>query len=321
MTATAQAAASAHEGGNQGGDQGGDQAAAEPAIQCDRLVRVHKAGSLEVQALQGLDLRVERGEMVAMVGASGSGKSTLLNILAGLDAPSAGSARVAGHQLAGMREADRLRYRRHEVGVIWQNPAGNLLPHLTAAENVALPLRYAGTGYRARRARALDLLDELGLADHRDRIPARLSGGEQQRVAIAVALANKPSVLLADEPTGELDSQTAENVFEALRAANREHGATVLVVTHDPAIAGRVARTIAIRDGRVATETLRTAGPDSAGAGLGPGIEYAVVDSAGRLQLPREFTEPLGIRDRVRLEREADHIGVWPHQSDEEQSS
>ena len=291
-----------------------DTATPDPAaILCDRLVRIYKSGPLEVQALQGLDLRVERGEIVAVVGASGSGKSTLLNILSGLDTPSAGSVRVCGRELTGMSDRDRLRYRRHTVGFIWQRPSSNLLPHLTAAENVALPLRYAGTGPRARRTRALDLLGSLGLRDHRDRLPARLSGGERQRVAIAVALATGPSVLLADEPTGELDSRTADEVYGTLRAANTDHGATVLIVTHDPAIAGQVPRTVAIRDGRVSTETLRAGQVGEDAAGLGHAVEYAVVDKAGRLQLPREFIEPLGIRERVRLLREPDHIGVWPY--------
>lgn len=296
-------------------------AAPDPAILCDRLVRIYKTGPLEVQALQGLDLRIARGEIVAVVGASGSGKSTLLNILSGLDAPSAGSVRVAGQELTGMSDRDRLRYRRRTVGFIWQRPSSNLLPHLTAAENVALPLRYAGTGPRARRARAVELLGSLGLGEHRDRLPGRLSGGEQQRVAIAVALATGPSVLLADEPTGELDSRTADSVYGALRTANTDHGTTVLIVTHDPAIAAQVPRTVAIRDGRVSSERLR-AGRDGANrTGLGPAVEYVVVDKAGRLQLPREFIDPLGIRERVRVLREADHIEVWPYRDETENAN
>jgi ABC-type lipoprotein export system ATPase subunit len=279
-------------------------------IVCDRLVRIYTAEGIEVQALQGLDLMVEAGELTALVGASGSGKSTLVNILAGLDTPTAGAVRVAGHDLATMSSRQRLAYRRSVVGFIWQQTARNLLPYLTAAQNAELPLRLAGAGRSARRQRAAELLDLMGVAHCASRRPDQMSGGEQQRVSIGVALANSPSVLLADEPTGELDSATAASVFGALQAANDELGVTVLIVTHDPAVSSMVRRTIAIRDGRTATETLRH-GADDSGA-LGHAVEYAVLDRAGRLQLPREMTENLGLRDRVRLEAEPDHIGVWP---------
>jgi len=280
-------------------------------IVCDRLVRIYTAEGIEVQALQGLDLVVETGELTALVGASGSGKSTLVNILAGLDTPTAGAVRVAGHDLASMSARERLGYRRSVVGFVWQQTARNLLPYLTAAQNAELPLRLAGAGRPARRKRAAELLDLLGVAHCAGRRPDQMSGGEQQRVAIGVALANSPSVLLADEPTGELDSATAASVFGALQTANDELGVTVLVVTHDPAVASMVRRTIAIRDGRTATETLRHGDADDSGA-LGHAVEYAVLDRAGRLQLPREMTETLGLRDRVRLEAQPDHIGVWP---------
>jgi ABC-type lipoprotein export system ATPase subunit len=280
-------------------------------IVCDRLVRIYTAEGIEVQALQGLDLVVESGELTALVGASGSGKSTLMNILAGLDSPTAGGVRVAGRDLGAMSAKQRLSYRRAVVGFIWQQTARNLLPYLTGWQNVELPLRLAGTGRAKRRRRAGDLLDVLGVAHCAPRRPDQMSGGEQQRVAIAVALANAPSVLLADEPTGELDSTTAASVFGALQTANSELGVTVLVVTHDPAVSSMVRRTIAIRDGRTSTETLRHGEADGSGQ-LGHAVEYAVLDRAGRLQLPREMTESLGMRDRVRLEGEVDHIGVWP---------
>jgi ABC-type lipoprotein export system ATPase subunit len=279
-------------------------------IVCDRLVRIYTAEGIEVQALQGLDLVVESGELTALVGASGSGKSTLMNILAGLDAPTAGSVRVAGHDLGSMSSRQRLGYRRSVVGFVWQQTARNLLPYLTAAQNVELPMRLAGTGRGARRRRAGELLDLLGVGHCAGRRPDQMSGGEQQRVSIAVALANSPSVLLADEPTGELDSATATSVFGALQAANSELGVTVLVVTHDTAVSSMVRRTIAIRDGRTATETLRQGSADGSGS-LGHAVEYAVLDRAGRLQLPRDMTDALGMRDRVRLEAEPDHIGVW----------
>jgi len=279
-------------------------------IVCDRLVRIYTAEGIEVQALQGLDLVVDTGELTALVGASGSGKSTLMNILAGLDTPTAGSVAVAGNDLGSMSARQRLAYRRSVVGFIWQQTARNLLPYLTAFQNVDFPLKFAGMKSAGRRSRVHELLGLLGVAHCAGRRPDQMSGGEQQRVAIAVALANSPAVLLADEPTGELDSATAASVFEALQTANTELGVTVLVVTHDPAVSSMVRRVIAIRDGRTATETLRHGSED--GSGLGHAVEYAVLDRAGRLQLPREMTEELGMRDRVRLEAETDHIGVWP---------
>jgi ABC-type lipoprotein export system ATPase subunit len=282
-------------------------------ILCDRLVRIYTAEGIEVQALQGLDLLVGTGELTALVGASGSGKSTLMNILAGLDSPTAGGVRVAGHDLGSMTARQRLAYRRSVVGFVWQQTARNLLPYLTATQNVELPLRLAGTGRPKRRKRAGELLELLSVAHCAGRRPDQMSGGEQQRVSIAVALSNSPAVLLADEPTGELDSATAASVFGALQTANSELGVTVLVVTHDPAVSSMVRRTIAIRDGRTATETLRHDSADGSGE-LGHAVEYAVLDRAGRLQLPREMTESLGMRDRVRLEAEPDHIGVWPDQ-------
>ncbi len=274
-------------------------------VVCDRLVRIYAAEGIEVQALQGLDLLIDEGELTAMVGASGSGKSTLMNILAGLDAPTAGTIRVAGHDLAVMSARDRLSYRREVVGFIWQQTSRNLLPYLTASQNVIMPMRFSGLGRKARAGRAAELLGTLGVAHCADRRPDQMSGGEQQRTAIATALANRPSLLLADEPTGELDSATAMDVFTALQTANSELGATVLVVTHDPAVSNQVRRTVAIADGRTSTETLRRSATEHA-------VEYAVLDRAGRSQLPLDMMEPLGMRDRVRLEAQADHIGVWP---------
>ncbi|MFI1396004.1 ABC transporter ATP-binding protein [Streptomyces sp. NPDC020681] len=285
-------------------------------ITCDRLVRIFSTDGVEVQALQGLDLLVRDGELMALVGASGSGKSTLMNILAGLDEPTAGAAKVAGRDLLTMGAKDRLRYRREVVGFVWQQTARNLLPYLSAAQNVALPMQLRGrTKNKAERAESL--LSLLDVADCRDRRPHQMSGGQQQRVAIAVALANEPSVLLADEPTGELDSQTAEQVFAALRTANEELGTTIVVVTHDQAVADEVRRTVAIRDGRTSTETLRRTEVDATGQESVVAREYAMLDRAGRLQLPADYTEALGMRDRVMLELEADHIGIWPDDTSE----
>ncbi|MEV0995654.1 ABC transporter ATP-binding protein [Nonomuraea sp. NPDC050202] len=274
-------------------------------IVCDNLVRIYKTEGVEVVALQGLDLVIDKGELVAIVGASGSGKSTLLNVLSGLDVPTAGVARVAGMDLLSMSAKDRLRYRRSVVGFIWQQTARNLLPYLTARENVELPMKLAGS---ARKGRALELLELLGVASCANRRTPEMSGGEQQRVAIAVALANSPQLILADEPTGELDSETSEQVFDALRKANRELGVTVVIVTHDPLVSEQVDRTVGIRDGRTSSETLRREGAE----GQIIAEEYAVLDRVGRLQLPRDFMNALDMERRVRLELESDHIGVWP---------
>ncbi len=281
-------------------------------IVCDNLVRIYKTQGVEVIALQGLDLLIGEGEMVALVGASGSGKSTLLNILAGLDVPTAGVARVAGADLLDMSGRDRLRFRRELVGFVWQQTARNLLPYLTAAENVEMPMRFAGVPKKDRRARALELLDLMGVGHRATGRPAEMSGGEQQRTAIAVAVANSPKVVLADEPTGELDTATGAEVFGALRRANRELGVSTVIVTHDPGVSGNVDRTIGIRDGRTSSEILRRVTVDAHGREEMVADEYAVLDRAGRLQLPKEFTSTLGMKDRVRLALEPDHIGVWP---------
>ncbi len=286
---------------------GGDE-----VIACDRLVRIYSTAGIEVQALQGLDLLVGAGELTALVGASGSGKSTLLNILAGLDSPTAGQARVAGHDLLAMGARDRVAYRRSVVGFLWQQTSRNLFSHLTAAENVALPMRLAGLRRARRRPRAAELLDMVGVGYCADRMPGQMSGGEQQRVAIGIALANQPAVLLADEPTGELDSESADEVFGALRTANMALGVTILVVTHDQQVSDQVHRTIAIRDGQISTEVLRRTTIDAGGREADVAQEYSVLDRAGRLQIPRDFIDSLGMRDRVRLALEPDHVGVWP---------
>jgi len=287
-----------------------DTSGEDAAVVCDRLVRVHRAGRIEVQALQGLDLVVERGEVMAIVGASGSGKSTLLRVLSGLDTPTAGSARVAGTDLLTMSAAERLRFRRHVVGFVQQQTAQNLLPYLSAAENVQLPMTLAGIPRKERRARSGELLDALGLAAKARRRPVELSGGEQQRVAIGVALANRPEVLLADEPTGELDAATGAEVLEALVRANRDFGTTVVIVTHDPGVSGVVERTVAIRDGRTSTEVIRRRATDAAGEERTTAEEYVLLDRAGRLQLPAAHRRALGLHGRVRVSLESEHVEI-----------
>ena len=290
----------------QGGEYGSDA-----LIVCDNLVRIFQVENVEVQALQGLDLLVTEGEMIAIVGASGSGKSTLLGVLSGLDVPTAGRARVAEWDLLRMSAADRLAYRRNVVGFVWQQTARNLLPYLSAIENVELPMVFSGVRSAERARRSAELLDALGMGPRAHHRPSELSGGEQQRVAIAVALANRPKVLFADEPTGELDEATGDDVFAALRSANTDLGATVVIVTHDAAVSGQVQRTVAIRDGRTASEVVRRTEVDEHGTHSLVAQEYAVLDRAGRMQLPAEYRVALGLRDRVRLELEPDHIGVW----------
>ncbi len=285
---------------------------AEALIVCESLVRIYQTGSIEVQALQGLDLVVNRGEMVAVVGASGSGKSTLLSILAGIDAPTAGKARVEQWDLLAMSRSDRVRYRRQTVGFVRQQTASNLVPYLTSRQVVDLPMTAARKPGKERRERTDELLEALGVADCADRKPSEMSGGQQQRVAIAVALANQPHVLFADEPTGELDTATSSEVFEALRDVNQRYGVTVVVVTHDSAVSGQVERTVAIRDGRTSSEVLRRTATNEDGDTHVIAEEYAVMDRAGRVQIPREYRDTLELTNRVRLALESDHVQIHP---------
>ncbi|MEP7762578.1 ATP-binding cassette domain-containing protein [Sanguibacter sp. 25GB23B1] len=280
-------------------------------VVCDNLVRIYQTGSIEVQALQGLDLLVADGEMVAIVGASGSGKSTLLAVLSGIDAPTAGRVRVGRWDLLSMSPRERVEYRRSTVGFVWQQAARNLVPYLSVAQNVALPMTLAGVRRRERSVRVHELLTLLGVADCADRRPHQMSGGQQQRTAIAVALANEPRLLLADEPTGELDTETSHEVFDALRTANRELGTCVVVVTHDPEVSGQVERTVAIRDGRTSSEVLRRTEATDDGQSQVVAEEFAVMDRAGRVQVPQEYREALDLTRRVRLALEADHVSLW----------
>lgn len=278
-------------------------------VACENLVKIYKVADLEVVALQGLDLRVESGEVIAVVGASGSGKSTLQNILGGVDTPTAGKASVAGHDLTALRPRERTAYRRRVVGFVWQQTSRNLLPYLDAAQNVELPMLLDGLDARRRHVRTRELLELVGMSKRAHERPGRLSGGEQQRVALAVALANEPRLLLADEPTGELDTASASELFAALRWLNEQLGVTVIVLTHDPLVSTQVSRTVQIRDGRTSAETLRrrtTDGQDVIAE------EFAVLDRVGRLQLPQEYVSALELERRVRLALEEDHIGVWP---------
>lgn len=274
-------------------------AAAAPYVECADLFKIFKPADLEVVALRGVDLEIARGELTAIVGASGSGKTTLLNILAGLERPSAGQVRVGDRDLLDISDRELVLYRRQEVGFVWQATSRNLMPWLTVRDNIELPMAIAKVSRSRRRQRSGELLAALQMEDKGGRFPAQLSGGEQQRAAIGVALANRPPLLLADEPTGELDTQMAGEIFRLLGEMNRDFGVTVVVVTHYPGVAEYVRRVIHIRDGRISSEsfmqsTFRRAGDVAL-------QEYLVVDRAGRLQLPREYVEEMRRRGSAGL--------------------
>ncbi len=295
-------------------------------VSCDNLIKIYKVDDLEVVALQGLDLEVAPGEMIAIVGASGSGKSTLLNILGGLDMPSAGRVIVANHDLARLSEEQRTRYRSLIVGHVWQQSGRNLLADLTITDNVDLPQILKGVSASRYKRRTRELLEIIGLADMAKKKPSQLSGGEQQRVALAVALANEPSLLLADEPTGELDSVTTQEIITFMRQLNKELGVTILVVTHDVAVASIVDRTLAIRDGRTSTETIRrnqsltmsTTTDAAQGASAIIGLsgethqESIFIDRVGILQLPAEAMEQVALRGRADVRIAGEHVELWP---------
>lgn len=292
----------------------------EPFIVCDGLVKIYKIAGLEQVALRELNLTIERGELMSIIGASGSGKTTLMNILGGLDRPSAGRVRVDGHDLLRMTDSQLNRYRREKVGFVWQQSARNLISYLNAVENVMLPMTVAGLA-RHKRRRADELLDLVGLEQRKHHQLSALSGGEQQRVAIAVAIANYPPLLLADEPTGEVDTVTAQMIYDTFRHLTSSMGITTIIVSHDPAIAKQVDRVVAIRDGMLASETVRQARPQNGddatggdpsngsegGAIAGAAVhdtfeELVVLDRAGRVHVPQEYLEQYDIKGRARLE-------------------
>ena len=287
-----------------------------PFLLCDNLVKIFKIADLEVVALQGLNLELAPGEMIALIGPSGVGKSTLLNVIGGLEKPSAGGVLVGGWNLFRLNDRERVQYKRQVVGFVWQQPARNLLPYLSAKENVGLPMQHNGVKADEREKRALALLDTVGLAGRADFHPDRLSGGEQQRVALAVALANNPRLLLADELTGQVDSESAMQVLDAVQAINRVYGTTMIIVTHDPLVAGRMDRVVTMRDGRTSTEIHRRRDQED-GSILEE--EWVILDRVGRLQLPRAYVNTLEMRELVKLHLEPDHISVWPQEGDQQE--
>lgn len=280
---------------------------AEIMIQAEGLVKLYKSKQTEVMALQGLDLTVEEGELTAIIGNSGSGKSTFLNMIGGLDRPSAGMLVVGGKNLFAISERELVRYKRDTVGFVWQNNARNLLPYLTVLENVILPMRLARG--RKKRERALELLETVGMAKKKYSRLGMLSGGEQQRIAIAIALANAPKLLLADEPTGSVDAATASYIFDIFAELNKA-GQTILIVTHDVALSKRVRRVVAIRDGKISSERIlkdkyadRVREITVDWREEDTQDEYAVIDRAGRVQIPREMLSAMGIDgNKVKLE-------------------
>lgn len=292
----------------------------EHIISCDNLVKIYKTPDIEVLALQGLDLTVDYGEMMAIIGNSGSGKSTFLNMLGGLDRPSAGRLIVDGKDLFKLTDKQLVEYKLRTVGFVWQNNARNLLPYLTAIQNVMMPMLFSGESKR--RARANELLDMVRLSKRKNAKLSTLSGGEQQRVAIAISLANNPKLLLADEPTGSVDQKTSDYILDMLRDINKSSGVTIVIVTHDQLLAKKVSRVVAIRDGKISSERimkesyLKRLNEISSMTSVDEvQDEYAVMDKAGRLQLPRDMLQKLGVSgNRVRMEmRDGEIVIMKPY--------
>jgi putative ABC transport system ATP-binding protein len=289
-------------------------------IQCEGLVKIYKSDDLEVVALQGLNLNVREGEMMAIIGNSGSGKSTLLNILGGLDRPSAGQVRVGPWDLLKITDDQLVEYKRDTVGFIWQSNARNLLPYLTALENVEMPMMLSS---KLDRAYAKQLLEWVGLKERMHNKLHQLSGGEQQRVAIAISLSNRPKLLLADEPTGSVDTRTSDMIMDIFRRLNQEIGITVVIVTHDLSLASKVDRVVAIRDGLTSTEFIKR-NPNLNDAPSGDSTqhrieeeheEYVVVDRVGRLQIPKVYLTALQITDKASMEFDGERIIISPPKS------
>lgn len=272
----------------------------DPIIKCTGLVYIYKSPGVEVVALQGLDMIVYAGETVVVIGASGSGKTTLMNVLSAVDKPSAGRAFVADVDVSNLSNAQRDRYRHEVVGYVWQQANLNVLSELTVEENIQLPLMATRASAQDRRDRAADLMTELGLEDRRNHLPGQLSGGEQHLLALAVGMATRPKVLLADEPTAGLDRCSINRVLSRIRDVSRRSGMTIVMVTHDHEIAPFADRILRIRDGRVSTERSTT------------GDERVVLDRAGRLQLPRHLINEVGLRNLVTVRRDGARIVIEP---------
>ncbi|MDD6681971.1 MAG: ABC transporter ATP-binding protein [Clostridiales bacterium] len=271
-----------------------------PMVECEGLVKIYKTKDIEVLALQGLELRIEEGELMAIIGNSGSGKSTFLNMIGGLDRPSAGKLFVDGKDLFKLSDQELVDYKRRTVGFVWQNNARNLLPYLSAWQNVQVPMLFQSG--KKKKQRALELLDLVGLSHKKHSRLTQLSGGEQQRIAVAIALANNPRLLLADEPTGSVDAKTGAYILDVFRKINQEMNVTTVIVTHDTLLTKKVNRVVAIRDGKISSERImkqsylnRLQDINSFTQTEEVQDEYAVLDRAGRLQIPREMLEKLQV--------------------------
>ena len=271
-----------------------------PMVLAENLVKIYRTSELEVLALQGLDLRVERGELTAIIGNSGSGKSTFLNMLGGLDEPSAGKLFVDGKNLFKLTQKEKVIYKRDTVGFVWQNNGRNLLPFMNAMENIMMPMHL--TSEKNKKERALELLDLVGMSHRKFSRMNQLSGGEQQRIAIAIALANKPKLLLADEPTGSVDRKTADYIFDLFKRLNKEYNQTIIIVTHDVELSKKVARVVAIRDGKISSERILKEHYSNLGNGEINWMEeetqdeFSIVDRAGRIQIPRNMLDSLELK-------------------------
>ncbi len=283
-------------------------------ILCENLVKIYKTKDTEVLALQGLELKVDKGEFVAIIGSSGSGKSTFLNLIGGLDRPSAGKLYVDGKDLFKLNEKEYVKYKQETVGFVWQNNARNLFPYLTAVQNVMLPMLFSGSA-KDKKERADMLLELVGMSHRRDSKLSQLSGGEQQRIAIAIALANNPKLLLADEPTGSVDQKTSDQLLDVFNKLNRELGTTIVIVTHDINLANKVKRVIMIRDGKTSSERIiksdalgvkpvtESDGAVTASQEELSHDEFVILDRAGRLQIPREMLDEIGVTgNKARIE-------------------
>ena len=259
-------------------------------IKADELVKIYKTEDVEVFALQGLDIEINKGEMVAIVGKSGSGKSTLMSLIGGLETPSAGSLIVEGDNILSKSKRQIANYRREKIGFVWQMCSKNLMPYLTAAENIEVMISEKMSRQK-KQQKAYELLETVGLKGKEKSFPHQMSGGEQQRVAIAVAICNNPEILLADEPTGAVDSATCEQIRLLFEKLNKELGITIIIVTHDMGLAEKVDRTVFISDGKISTEKVKQEGNKSHD-------EYSVLDKAGRLKLDEEMLKSAGIEGR-----------------------
>lgn len=272
-------------------------------IRCDSLVKIYKSEDVEVMALQGLDLEIKKGELMAVIGKSGSGKSTLMNMIGGLERPSAGKLYIDGKDLFTLSDNEMVEYRNKTVGFVWQKSSRNLVPYMTAVENIEVPMYFTKKSPEDMRKKALELIEKVGMLHKKDSYPEQMSGGEQQRIAIAVALANEPDILLADEPTGAVDSKTSNKIQDLFRSLNKELGITIIIVTHDISLANKVNRVVMISDGKISTEKIMKEKYQQAMnlldgefiSGNESHEEYSVLDKAGRLQLNEEMLSAAGI--------------------------